>query len=88
MAFTWVNYDESFLKEILEKSELDSQQRADLHDALKNNDKDVLISIMCSICSEPDISFVKQYRTIIEKSFRSAKHFTLPAEHSTKSGRH
>ena len=51
MAFTWVNYDESFLKEILEKSELDSQQRADLHDALKNNDKDVLISIMCSICS-------------------------------------
>ncbi len=68
MAFSWVNFGTSFLKEILEKNELNAQQRENLDFALQINEVNILSSIMLSICSEPDISFVKQYRTIIENS--------------------
>ncbi len=68
MPFTWLNFDTAFIREILEASKLDVQQRADMDYALKNNDKDYLISILCSVHKEPNIAFVKQYRTIIENS--------------------
>lgn len=68
MAFSWVNFGTSFLKEILEKNELNAQQRENLDFALQINEVNILSSIMLSICAEPDVSFVKQYRTIIENS--------------------
>ena len=68
MSFTWVNFDTAFIREILEASKLDAQQRADMDYALKNNDKDFLISILCTVHKEPNIAFVKQHRTIIENS--------------------
>ena len=49
MSFTWVNFDTAFIREILEASKLDAQQRADMDYALKNNDKDFLISILCTV---------------------------------------
>lgn len=68
MGFTWVNFGQSFLTEILNASELDNDQREQMDYAIKNEDIDILISIMRSVYSEPNTSLIQKNRRIIENS--------------------
>lgn len=66
--FTWNNFDLNFIKEILHASELNDTQKEMLELAEEDNDKNGLISVMQSVCIEPDADFIIKYRTIIENS--------------------
>ncbi|SEK22487.1 Protein of unknown function DUF45 [Ruminococcus sp. YRD2003] len=68
MGFTWINFGQKFLTEILNASELDKDQRELVDYAIKNEDDDTLISVMCSVYSEPNISLIQKHRKIIENS--------------------
>ena len=68
MGFTWVNFYPSFIKEVLEASELDKDQIEQMDYAIKNDDKDSLISVMCSVYSEPNPSLIRKHRKTIENS--------------------
>lgn len=68
MGFTWVNFYPSFIKEILEASELDKDQIELMDYAIKNNDKESLISVMCSVYAEPNTSLIRKHRKIVENS--------------------
>ena len=68
MGFTWVNFYPSFLKEVLDASELDKDQIEQMDYAIKNDDKDSLISVMCSVYSGPNTSLIRKHRKIIENS--------------------
>ena len=66
--FTWNNFDPNFIREILNASELNDTQKEMLELAEEDNDKNGLISVMRSVCIEPDADFIIKYRTIIENS--------------------
>lgn len=68
MNFTWNNFDSSFINEILSSANLNEHQKAMMNCANREDDKDGLIAVMMSVCSEPNSDFVREYRTIIEQS--------------------
>lgn len=59
--FSWNNFDSEFIKEILKNTELDDFQKQVLQYAEADDDKDGLISVMLSVCVEPDADFIKKY---------------------------
>lgn len=68
MGFTWVNFYPSFIKEVLEASELDKGQIEQMDYAIKYDDIDSLISVMCSVYAEPNTSLIRKHRKIVENS--------------------
>ncbi|WP_297958013.1 DEAD/DEAH box helicase [uncultured Ruminococcus sp.] len=68
MGFTWVNFYPSFIKEILEASDLDKGQIEQMDYAIKYDDIDSLISVMCSVYAEPNTSLIRKHRKIVENS--------------------
>ena len=68
MGFTWVNFYPSFIKEILEASDLDKGQIEQMDYAIKYDDNDSLISVMCSVYAEPNTSLIRKHRKIVENS--------------------
>lgn len=63
MAFTWNNFDLTFIKEIINAT--DNFEDKDLY--LLSEDKDILVSCINTICDYPDKQFVIKYRGIIEQ---------------------
>ena len=78
MGFTWANFYPSFIKEVLEASELDKDQLEQMDYAIKNDDNDSLISVMCSVYSEPNTSLIRKHRKIVENSL--LKNFKVEVE--------
>lgn len=66
--FSWNNFDSEFIKEILMNTDLSDFQKKVLQYAEEDDDKDGLISVMLSVCVEPDADFIKKYRKIMERS--------------------
>ena len=64
MRFSWNNFDEHFLKEIIKAT--DDVEDKELY--LATDDKDAIISCVNDICDYPDTRFVMQYRQIIEQN--------------------
>ena len=63
MKFSWNNFDESFLKELINATE--DVEDKELY--LATNDKDAIIGCVNDICDYPDSKFIMQYRQIIEQ---------------------
>ena len=63
MKFSWNNFDESFLKELIDATE--DVEDKELY--LATNDKDAIIGCVNDICDYPDSKFIMQYRQIIEQ---------------------
>lgn len=63
MKFTWENFDNTFLKEVIKAS--DTIEFKDM--LLNTDDKDVLLSGINCICEIPDKRFVQNYRKLIEQ---------------------
>ena len=63
MKFSWNNFDESFLKEIIKVTE--DVEDKELY--LATDDKDAIISCVNAICDYPTPKFIMQYRQIIEQ---------------------
>lgn len=64
--FTWNNLDSGFIKEILRASD----HTDDFEDMIQaaQDDKDILISMMNTICDYPDKKFIMNFRAIIEQN--------------------
>ena len=63
MKFTWDNFDNTFLKEIIKASDVNGEFEV----YLNSDDKDILIACMNMICEVPDKRFIQNYRQIIEQ---------------------
>ena len=62
MRFTWEAFDLTFLKSIIEASDIKDK---DIY--LETDDKDIVIGcITNNICSLPDSKFISEYRNIID----------------------
>ncbi len=62
MRFTWEAFDLTFLKSIIEASDIKDK---DIY--LETDDKDIIIGcITNNICSLPDSKFISEYRNIID----------------------
>lgn len=70
MAFNWSDYDCSFLLAILRKSDIYEKEK----DSIEYNADDPygLANKLNTICTEPNIEFVKKYRAVIEQELLKA----------------
>lgn len=66
MSFKWNNFDSTFMYEIIKESELSDKEKNKAKYAYENEDKDILIGVMNSVCDCPDKKFIMNYRSIIE----------------------
>ncbi|MCR5636138.1 MAG: DEAD/DEAH box helicase [Clostridiales bacterium] len=60
--FSWENFDNEFLKAIVYSPETNE----DFRPLYETDEKDDLVCSMNMICDEPDFTFIKNYRNIIE----------------------
>ena len=65
MAFSWINFDTSFLISMIMASDLPDEVKADVQES--SEDKDYVVSKMNRICATPDKAFIMKYRPMIEQ---------------------
>lgn len=72
--FSWINFDTEFIKDVLNNTKLNNTKKKLMSLAEMEDDKDGLVAVLNSEYGVPNLNFIENYRTIIEKHI--SKYYT------------